>query len=274
MPRSVAPLALTLALLTISTIATGCNGGSNDDLPKTTAAAPATTTPTPTPTPSPTSTNGIVVGGPPILTAPLYLRIETAWDDQPDKWEQVQDCIVPEGSPVGTVVNCTGTVDEGKLYFSSLRLTGGAEKSAACPILIFRPYYYKKATNVPQTTCPFDTFIAVNTTVTPQLGDCYDGPATTVVPDFLGGARALYYLTNTVQQTQFAAKSGITLHKQSNRWTVNNLIDHATTKAGYVGGTLQDYVLECRDKDYDLQYKIVFVMSDIDGTGDDFSNWQ
>ncbi|MBS1961054.1 MAG: hypothetical protein JST04_02475 [Bdellovibrionales bacterium] len=224
-------------------------------------------------TASSTTTSTVTTG-----SGDLYLIVSSAWETTPDSYVTQISCSVPSGSATGTAVTCSGKIPEGQLYFSNLKFTVGTTSSNTCHTIVFRPYYYVASTAAAYT--PPGSTSAVDCSVLPLDGSCYNGAAKEIVPSFPDYS-GVYFLTSTGNEADYTISSGNTLQQGTNRYTCNNKVDKTAAVAGYVANTMQDYVLECRDEYYELQRKITLTIGDYDtgpaedpgGASDHFDDW-
>ncbi len=205
------------------------------------------------------------------LNKGLYVKIDRAWYDDTATFESVDTCSVALGAATGTTTNCTVSVDEGTLYFSSLKLTIGSADTTTCPIMIYKPMFYGREYGSTTPCEEYEFEDPVTPAPVPPTYNCYNGPATKV-PEF-PDKRSYTFLTISSRESEFTIDSAFSLDQPTNRWTASNITDPTAFQAGYVPNSLQGYEVECRDYFFDLQYQINLTIQDNDGTSDHFSNW-
>lgn len=211
----------------------------------------------------------------------LEVRISIAWDNHPENVIPQQTCRVPQNASKGSQLSCEVSIPEGQLHYSHLILETRTENPFACHIVNFRPYYYRasyKKDFTPEWSLTKPLDCSEPWPKTPA--GCYNGPATTIVPDF-PSFTYLFQLANPEGIVELNADipSPYTARRFSNnRWVVNSLVDRARSlsmQAGiydwdaFVGGenNFQDYSFECLDQWADLLGRIALTVRDIDTGG-------
>jgi hypothetical protein len=186
-------------------------------------------------------------------------------DDESTK-ETLAECEILRGSaPVGTT--CSARVPEGQLYHSRLSFTWGTDDTATCRVMNFIPYHYQ----VSNTAGFIPTYKGGTTTIdcsaSPINADCFNGVGKSIVPNFPNNV-GFFFLTNAQTSMTKTTSSAEEEKIFTNRYTVNDLADQITDIPGhFVGGSMHNYTVECRDEWNDLQYEIVFTLSDEDSNG-------
>lgn len=70
-----------------------------------------------------------------------YLKVETAWEGDPDTFETHGTCTLATSSALRTET-CTIRIPEGQLRFSKVKFTYGTANASLCQRVVFTPSYY------------------------------------------------------------------------------------------------------------------------------------
>lgn len=242
----------------------------------------------------------------------LYFRLGLKWEtagegDAFEKRETTDSsvCNVPVGATGGSKnITCTFSVPEARLYYSHVQFKVGTGAAASCPILMFRPYYYKRSNADVIAADPGATPPVVGSPgYTPPAKDatplscstgkeipCWGGAAPHLVPGFPDN-KALYLMTAISPSSDFNLKSENSTRYYgtsvlTNYLVTNNLdpVDRVGDVAPGVGrvnervdSTYVDYKVTCYDKWYEQLYSITVVIADenIEGgmANDHFMDW-
>lgn len=184
------------------------------------------------------------------------------------------DCVIPPGTASGNVSTCNPIIPEGRLHFSTLSWTinvGIQDQSPPCEIVTFQPYYYQ-ASNTAGFFPSWET-ASVDCSVFPVPISCFSGVGTLIVPSF-PQFRGVYFLVNNNSTQTYKATSGNLNLRSSNRWAVNNLVDHVTAhtflggRDAYLGANnYADYVFVCNDRYMQPVYTVNMQLTDADIVG-------
>ncbi len=195
------------------------------------------------------------------------------------------------------------SVPEGDLHFSNLYFTVGTSRPDRCAFLVFRPYYYMGSTaaydpdnlgTAPGFLVPWlNTLppVPIDCSLGIATAGCFNGPAVSLVPGF-PNVRSLVYLTDQVLESVSTLTSAYSNDQSSNRFVANNeaawgparsdasqptgyqsyyVGDTAAATAGYpasgplgYGAAHQDYVVECRDRYFDVLSQVIVKINDED----------
>ena len=215
---------------------------------------------------------------------------------QQNDWVRHGSCTIPldtQERGVGSNITCNFKVPESELFHSAMGVVWGTDRGIEiCSTKDFHPYYY--IANDSDTDANFfwdgnsdgtdctDHFADG----TPTAANCYNGAAKLMVPNPGNFPEVTSIRTSVAQDpsTPTVGRSGHFymggLAAPSNRYASNALVDRATSLPtfstgttleghdGYVGNSMQDYVIQCRDPFHELNYQITVIISDWDFTAD------
>lgn len=239
----------------------------------------------PTPTPTPVATPD------PATLSPLKFAVATAWDDAPTDFQTHKVCEVPPATPRGgPVPDCTLSIAEARLFYSSTRFTISTDRPDVCRALTFIPYYYPRSLD-PNYVPPGETSApGCDKPLLERDPKCWGGAGVYIIPDFPrnGGLTMLTYASNSFSETvesEFklrhyggARVNYLITNDLTDRNTVITPVDEPKT---YLGGDLmQDYEVRCEDQWGFLWYTMKIIISDEDYEGadnhveDEYENWQ
>ncbi|MNK38591.1 hypothetical protein D3C87_571840 [compost metagenome] len=241
--------------------------------------------------------------------SPLFLDFRSRWDTDKDEKDLPfktynGNCFIPPLTPPESGLgssekNCSITMPEAQMFYSETRFRIGSRVSSSCPIVKFRPYYYRRSLSasfgVPETGGVIDcrrSYVdsSMNTIYVPDSKECYGGAAPILVNDFPKNV-GFYFLT------VFADTSNFTLKASSNlRWyggykvnymLTNNLpavdrpdpvISGSNSRAGAEAdwANFYDYSITCESHWGAELYRLNIVISDenTNGSGlDEYTDW-
>ena len=227
--------------------------------------------------------------------SPLYIQLGTRWEMDHDAAFEVRPpywvdgapgtkCEIPRLATYPREIDCRFKIPEAKLFYSHLKFLVGTTMSESCPLLFFRPYYYKRSTGATFRPAGQDT--DVDCTKNNPL--CYGGAAPSLIPGF-PKATGTYFNTNLLSQSTYLLHS-----ENSTNWygghkvnylAINDLANPTTpvtdgspqTRLG--GGNWRDYSIQCTNMWGEMMYRINYFIEDEnvdpdDPTGnDDFEDW-
>lgn len=199
----------------------------------------------------------------------LYLKVETAWENNRAEKTTIANCRIPYGSAPASF-NCSALVPEAQLFYSDLTFTAGTADNVTCSIIYFEPYYYQASSSasfLPTYKNSTAATVPIDCSVAPISPDCFNGVAKHMVPTF-PNKTSFYYLTSDRSELVKSVASANELGIASNKFSANNLADQATPQAGvYIGNSMQNYQVDCRDFWGELHYSINFSLNDEDYPG-------
>ncbi|MFV8256277.1 hypothetical protein ACNQKP_00650 [Bdellovibrio bacteriovorus] len=197
---------------------------------------PSTETPT-TPTTPEVTEPGVTAG------TFVFLKVGTRWESagDGDEFQNWKTCAVTPNSP-SSDITCDVSIPEAQLYRSKVEFKVGSLNPDYCPILTFRPYYYKRSDSSPQTTntgppdgsgnptpvttggyVPYGSdsgatvlSCAPGTTVK----ECFGGAAPVMIDDFPKNS-GKYFLTNVQSVRSFVLDAS-----NQARYYGNNLVNY------------------------------------------------
>ncbi|WP_374027963.1 hypothetical protein ACES2J_03350 [Bdellovibrio bacteriovorus] len=260
--------------------------------------SPSTGTPT-----TPTDSSGVPLG------SPVYLKVGTKWEsgvDLPAK--QWKLCYISPTTPAQNI-DCEVAIPEAQLYRSAVEFRIGTLNSASCPILSFRPYYYKR-TDEARTLQPVGppdddgnpTQIPVGGYVPPSADsdsepincapgtlqkECYGGAGPVMIETF-PKSTSRYFLTDVMSEFTYSIDAENQLRTYGARnvnYLVTNSLDPALRTQAVATGQLNervadsyyDYQIECKSYWGERLYGIKLIISDENwdssGGGDDYVDW-
>lgn len=230
-----------------------------------------------------TSSNSTVAS----LPKGVYLKVLRSWEGE-DNYTEAGTCSVPLGASAS--VNCTLSIPEAQLHYSKFRFVVGSADSTNCALIVFQPYYYRLASTMNYGPI-WDPAADLDCT-DPTIAGCYNGPATKIVSDFPKHT-GKYFLIGDTQETSFDVDSTNSLGQPLNEFMTNNLTvgnrgntytagSGASDYSDYVGDSMQDYVVSCRDIWNEDYYTVTLTLSDEDlpssetpgATTDHFPDWE
>jgi len=222
-------------------------------------------------------------GSPSIVPFPtiLALDVRTAYQTTPTDFVSQGMCIIPAETAEGFVLACTVTIPEARMFYSRLQFVIEGEPGI-CDVVEFLPYFYQasaerlfepdwRTTGMIDCSLPFEDLAT----------DCFNGIAPSLVPGFPDNV-GLFFLpmadrTTTLTMTQSAQEAD----RLNNRFTSNTLAQPSRglnlgftgdtfvgeSGEGYVGFSMQDYTVVCRDVWDQPNYTIALTIVDEDDEG-------
>ncbi len=221
--------------------------------------------------------------------SPLYIALQRKWESQPteDAYTTHAVCAFPSGSISGASKSCTLTVPEGTLYYSKINFLVGTNLHKSCPILTFRPYYYKKSSDANFTPDGHDTDFDCQTDNSTTPKECYGGAAPAMLdkfPQYTGR----YFLPYKNMATSFPLGTENSLQTyygaNVNFLVTNDRTNRALGKAAgpgaHIANSFRDYTVTCENYWGDVLFDILLTIKDenteseVDGvTLDSFTDW-
>lgn len=199
----------------------------------------------------------------------LYLKVETAWENNKEEKTTIANCKIPYGSAPASF-NCAAIVPEAQLFYSDLTFTSGTADRVTCSVIEFSPYFYQGSSSAnffPTYKNDTSATVSIDCSAAPINADCFNGVAKVMVPTF-PNKTGFYYLTSDRSELVKSVASANELGMASNKFSANNLADQVTPQAGvYVGNSMQNYRVDCRDFWNELHYSINFTLNDEDYPG-------
>ncbi|MFV3407079.1 hypothetical protein [Bdellovibrio bacteriovorus] len=292
-------LYLLLAFLFLAVSVISCSEEPKELIPTDT---PSTENPTPT-NPTIPVPEGVPAG------AFVYLQVGTRWESAAENaaFKNWKTCAVSPSSP-STNIECEVTVPEAQLYRSAVEFKVGSLNPAYCPILSFRPYYYKRSDSYPVTTptgpvdengVPTDVtsggYIpataeansnALSCGANTNVKECFGGAAPHLIEEF-PKSTGKYFLTSVATSSSYILPSSNSVRYYGsfrvNFMVTNNL--SAADRQNAVLGTVNervadyfyDYEFECTSYWGERLFGITLTISDENwdssGGADDYQDW-
>lgn len=210
----------------------------------------------------------------------LYLRIASQWENG-GPGSTLDGCVVSSLSAPGEY-SCSVSIPEGQLYYSDITFTYGTNQPSLCSIISFKPYAYRRSN--------------INGYIPPGQEDgidcsnpdtiekkCYGGAGPTLIEDYPKNKGHYFLPTVTTETTETLPSENTTRWYGGKPWNhlaANNLTNRAASDAGrqYVGGSMNDYYLQCLDIWAHPVYSIKLTISDQDteageGVEDEIDDW-
>ncbi|MGZ3770408.1 MAG: hypothetical protein ACXVCP_16165 [Bdellovibrio sp.] len=223
-------------------------------------------------------------------TSILYIKLSSRWESakDTDPFENWGNCsITPTSS--GPSLTCQLSIPEQQMFYSSIKFTVGTFKASECPVISFRPYYYKRSEV--NGYVPPGSSTALDCSKTTGIDkQCYGGAGPTLITDF-PDSKGQYFFPDVNANSDFILKSENSLRIYSNA-LVNYLITNdlsaagrstagdPTTKTERVADSFKDYTVSCNNYWGETLYKITLIVSDenskgaLGGSQDDYPDWQ
>jgi hypothetical protein len=247
-------------------ILAACGTRLSNDLAASTPSGTVPPSVTPTITPSPTAV-------PFTGTNPMEVILNSQYETGGPSTTEI-DCVIPPGTSSGNVSTCNPIIPEGRLHFSTLTWTvnvGLQDQTPGCEIVVFKPYYYQASSTA--NFLPSWETAAVDCSASPIITDCFSGVGTLIVPSF-PQFRGVYFLVQANSTQNYSATSANLNLRGSNRWTVNNLANHAAAHTfsggsdAYIGSNnYVDYQFTCNDRYMQPVYTVNMQINDMDIVG-------
>jgi hypothetical protein len=203
----------------------------------------------------------------------LGVYILTALDTDPTNFTLHKACEVPTGTAVGTTIPCVATIPEGTLHFSKLKLQLVISEGTACDIAVFVPYVYQASTGADFNPEWTETDIDCDGTTDPIPEDCFNGAGVDLIeyPKF----GSIYYTPSggSLEVAYTVDSANARFRHSGNRWTNNTLAVRTANLTtiggtdGYVANSMQDWSFTCRDKWFDINFRVAITIQDEDTGG-------
>lgn len=226
-------------------------------------------------------------------TAALYLSFGTRWEsDSAGSFTKWITCEIPANS-VLTSKTCSVAVPEARLYYSSVQFKVGTKMAAACPIIYFEPYHYRRsdsnAYRSPDMKASDPTLDCSGTR--PEEKRCYGGAAPIMVEEFPEDV-GYYILSHVNTSTSYEMESSNSKRSYGaslvNYMVTNDLVNRTTDQADPLrtrfvdsDNPFTDYRAYCANYWGEVTYAIDLVIQDENMDGfeggtphDDFEDWQ
>lgn len=235
--------------------------GKIDDGGAITSGTPVTSTTTTTTT-SPTAST----------SAGLFFHVTSSWEGSSTRTTWLSNCTIPLSSATGTSINCTMSVPEAELHYSSLYMKVGSSDTSKCALVLFYPYVYQASSAASYTLPRYGAATTAVCNASPLPLNCYDGPATLLHPTYPYITHT-YMVTENTPEAEFTITSGWTNNRLTNTWVANAITNAAagdsvtapgsTRAATYVANTMQDYQAKCIDEYNETIYTITVKITSV-----------
>ena len=210
----------------------------------------------------------------------LYLRIASKWENG-GPGSTLDGCLVSSLSAQGEYT-CSVSIPEGQLYYSDITFTYGTNKPALCSIISFTPYAYRRSNNSAYFPPREEQSVDCSNPDTVEK-KCYGGAGPTMIEDYPKNDTHYFLPTVLTEMTETLPSENTTRWyggRDVNYLTTNNLVNRAASDAAreYVGGSMNDYYLQCLDIWAHPIYSIKLTISDQDteageGVEDEIDDW-
>lgn len=227
--------------------------------------------------------------------AALYFRVGSRWQGYGEStpfqnWGGCELATTPSpvpGSPA--TLNCSVTIPEGQLYYSDIEFKMGTRFPEYCPVISFRPYYYRRSDaaissvdhdNDPDTPnqesggyIPPGSETPIDCSGLAKTKECWGGAAPAFVEKFPENTGYMTVTAGKLQQ-KWVVKSENELRtyggEDVNYLITNdlNVADRAATVTDTseskerVGGTFRDYRVSCNNYWAEELYSLRIIISD------------